>query len=426
MIDAKSSSESSTRDTVQNIAVLGLGFVGLTTALGFADKGFTVRGFDISRDRCSDIASGRLPFHEPGLGEALVRNLGSSFAIVDSAITAVINCDVCFICVGTPGLPDGSADLAQLFSALDSIFDSISDTSVLVVKSTVPPGTVKERVIPYVRSKGAENPITVNPEFLREGKCWDDFMTPDRIVCGVEDTRAVHVLTTLYEPFNAPIHFVEPGTAEFIKYISNSLLATLISYSNEMATLADAIGGIEIARAFRILHEDRRLTGAGINTYIYPGCGYGGYCLPKDTAALSAVAHRKGFMPCILDGVISLNDEMPNHTAKKIALAAGNTLKKIGVLGLSFKPGSNDVRDSQAAKIIAALMSDGYNAIYAYDPYAMKEFHAAYGLPVKYCVSIKELCETCSVVALVTAWEDFVGVDKAFPDTRFIDCRYFL
>ncbi|TCZ73798.1 UDP-glucose/GDP-mannose dehydrogenase family protein [Paenibacillus albiflavus] len=408
------------------IAVFGLGFVGLTTALGFADKGYSVRGYDINQERCAEIAGGKVPFFEPGLDDALARNLGKTFILADSAIDAADQSDICFFCVGTPGLPDGSADLAQLLLAIDSVLETVSEVCVLVVKSTIPPGTLNERVTPYVRAKGAGNPVAVNPEFLREGKCWDDFMNPDRIVCGVTDDAAKNVLAELYKLFGAPLHYVEPNTAEFIKYLSNSLLAALISYSNEMALLADAVDGIETARAFRILHEDRRLAGAGINTYIYPGCGYGGYCLPKDIAALDAVALNRGFTPRILEGVISLNNEMPELTARKIARAAGEKTEKIGILGLSFKRGSDDVRDSPAAKIIGALVQGGYVSIYAYDPLAMQEFHNTYRLSITYCASANEVCETCGTVALVTAWDEFQGIDKTFPDTRFVDCRYFL
>ncbi|MDT8979925.1 nucleotide sugar dehydrogenase [Paenibacillus sp. chi10] len=408
------------------IAVFGLGFVGLTTALGFADKGFSVRGYDINKERCAEIVGGKVSFFEPELDNALIRNLGRTFTIADSAVDAAYRSDICFFCVGTPGLPDGSVDLTHLLAAIDSALATVSNDCVLVVKSTIPPGTLNERITPHVRAKGANNPVAVNPEFLREGKCWDDFMNADRIVCGVTDDAAKNVLSELYMPFGAPLHFVEPNTAEYIKYLSNSLLAALISYSNEMALLADAVGGIDTARAFRILHEDRRIANSGINSYIYPGCGYGGYCLPKDIAALDAVARNRGFTPRILEGVISLNNEMPERTARKIARASGEKTEKIGILGLSFKPGVDDVRDSPAAKIIAALTQGGYASIYTYDPLAMREFQKTYRLPITYCVSVQEVCETCATVALVTAWEEFKGMDKAFPDTRFVDCRYFL
>lgn len=408
------------------VAVFGLGFVGLTTALGFAEKGFCVRGYDINGERCAAIAGGTVPFFEPGLDEALAHNLGKTFTVAASAAEAAAGSDICFFCVGTPGLADGSADITHLLAAMDSAVGAVAPACVFVVKSTVPPGTLKERVAPYMRGKGWAYPLASNPEFLREGMCWEDFMHPDRVVCGVLDDGAKTALVKLYAPFEAPIHFVAPNTAEFIKYLSNSLLATLISYSNEMALVADAIGDIEIAKAFHILHQDKRLANAGINTYIYPGCGYGGYCLPKDTAALQAAAQHKGMVPRMLESGIALNREMPQLTAKKIIRAAGDKSAKIGILGLAFKPGSDDVRDSSAAKIIAALIDEGYGNIYAYDPLAAQEFERLYGLPVHYCKTAQEMCEVCGTIALVTAWKDFAGIDKEYPQKRFVDCRYFL
>ncbi|MDR0197197.1 MAG: nucleotide sugar dehydrogenase [Oscillospiraceae bacterium] len=409
-----------------NIAVFGLGFVGLTTALGFADKGFSVRGFDINESRRVEISRGKLPFFEPGLDGALARNLGKTFAATDTAEEAAKTSDVCFFCVGTPANADGSADLTHLLSAMDGALAVTAETCVLVVKSTVPPGTLAKRVEPYIREKGRGNPVAANPEFLREGYCWEDFVNPDRIVCGVTDKAARELLSRLYESFGAPVRFVSPSTAEFIKYLSNTLLATLISYSNEMSLIANAVGDIEIANAFHILHEDKRLAGAGIDAYIYPGCGYGGYCLPKDTLALKAVSQANGVKPRSLGEVIALNNKMPEHTAQRIIDAAENNDAKIGILGLSFKPGSDDVRDSSAAKIIKILKEKGYGNIYGYDPLAIDEFRRVYGTDITCCSSANELCGTCDVVAVVTAWEEFKGLDKAFPNVKWVDCRYFL
>jgi UDPglucose 6-dehydrogenase len=409
-----------------NISVFGLGFVGLTTALGFADKGFSVNGFDINENRRVEISRGKLPFFEPGLDDALVRNLGKTFTVTDTAEEAAKTSDVCFFCVGTPANADGSADLTYLLSAIDGALAVASETCVLVVKSTVPPGTLAKRVEPYIREKGHGNPAAANPEFLREGYCWEDFVNPDRIVCGVTDKAAQELLSQLYAPFNAPVRFVSPSSAEFIKYLSNTLLAALISYSNEMSLIANAVGGIEIANAFHILHEDKRLAGAGINAYIYPGCGYGGYCLPKDTLALKAVSQTNGFEPRILSDVIALNDKMPEYTAQKIINATENADEKIGILGLSFKPGSDDVRDSSAAKIIKILKEKGYGNIYGYDPLAIDEFRRVYETDITYCSSVNEVCGTCGVIAVVTAWKEFKGLDKAFPNVRWADCRYCL
>jgi len=411
-----------------NLSIIGLGFVGLTTALGFADKGFKVSGYDINNDRADKINSGIVPFFEPGLTEALKRTLGSNFQIVSDVKEVINNTEAVFFCVGTPCDDDGKADLKYLLSAIDSVINLVPDTCVFVIKSTIPPGTTDNIIKKYVKEKRNTIFITNNPEFLREGYCWNDFIKPDRIVCGCNDrdTHAINVLTDLYKPFNAPIHFVSPSTAEFIKYLSNSLLASLISFSNEMALIADAAGDINIGKAFKVLHQDKRLINAGISHYIYPGCGYGGYCLPKDTVALSANAKANSFVPRILEGVISLNDEMPCLTADKIKRKLKDKNEKIGILGLSFKPNSDDVRDSPAAKIIKILLADGYRNIFAYDPEAIESFKLFYKFDINYSESIEELCGKCNYIAVITTWNIFANIDKKYPDKQFIDCRYFL
>jgi len=410
------------------IAVIGLGFVGLTVALGFADKGFDVAGYDIDEGRRASIRGGIVPFFEPGLGMALKDNLNVKFAISENAWGAAKNADVVFLCVGTPCEDDGKADLQYLFAAINSITGALSHECVFIIKSTVPPGTTANMVSPYLRGKAFNGAVVVNPEFLREGYCWKDFTAPDRIVCGCgeRDIKAKELLAELYAPFNAPIHFVSQNTAEFIKYLSNSLLASLISFSNEMAFIAEAAGSVNVAKAFKILHQDKRLSDAGIKHYIYPGCGYGGYCLPKDTAALSMNSKQLGFTPRILDGVISLNNEMPLQTARKIERLAGSRVAKIGILGLSFKPNSDDVRDSSAAKIIDCLVRDGYINIFAYDPAAMKTFSEMYGFAINYCGTKEAVCDICDTIAVITIWPEFQGVNQKYPQKKWCDCRYWL
>ena len=411
-----------------NISVIGLGFVGLTTALGFADKGFNVKGYDIDAERSAKIMNGIVPFLEPGLDEALKRTNGKEFTVVSDVENAAKNADVIFFCVGTPCDDEGKADLKYLFSAIDSVINTVSCECVFVIKSTVPPGTTSKEIIPFIRKKNNTISIANNPEFLREGYCWNDFIKPDRIVCGCDenDTSAIALLKTIYVLFNAPIHFVTPNTAEFIKYLSNSLLASLISFSNEMSLIADAAGDVNIAKAFKILHQDKRLDGSGIIHYIYPGCGYGGYCLPKDTVALSANAKVNGFVPRILDGVISLNDEMPHLTAEKIKRNLKDKNEKIGILGLSFKPNSDDVRDSPAAKIIKILLADGYKNIFVYDPEAIDNFKQNYKFDLNYSESKEEVCEICDCIAIITIWKEFKEINIKYPAKQFVDCRYFL
>jgi UDPglucose 6-dehydrogenase len=412
------------------IGVFGLGFVGLTTALGFAEKGYAVKGYDVNKDRLDTIARGTLPFLEPGLDAALTRNLGKTFAAAATAREAAQESDCLFFCVGTPCGENGKADLTYLYSALDSVLPVLADGRfrVLVVKSTVPPGTTQNEVIPYLKRNGGPETYAVanNPEFLREGKCWDDFIKPDRIVCGTEDRRAAELLRAVYAPFDAPIHIVSPNTAEFIKYLSNTLLATLISYSNEMAMAAGSIGGIETGRAFRVLHEDKRLAGSGIAGYVYPGCGYGGYCLPKDTEAMAAQTRAVGASAALLEKVIAVNDKMPAYFVEQITRAAAAG-ERIGILGLSFKPESDDVRDSPSAKIIRLLQDAGCRSIAAYDPAANQQFDAAYHFQhIDYCPSKETLCQKSEVLVLATAWSEFKNLRREHPEKKWIDCRYFL
>ncbi|AOZ93256.1 UDP-glucose dehydrogenase family protein [Paenibacillus crassostreae] len=413
------------------ITVFGLGFVGLTTALAFAEKGHKTYGIDVNQDRLNMIKSGKLPFVEPGLDDALLRHINNNFEITNEAKAAVIESDFIFLCVGTPAGENGEADLRYIYSAID-MFSSLLNNDkyrTIVIKSTIPPSTTSERIIPYLKSKEL-NPgdlfsIANNPEFLREGKCWDDMINADRIVCGVSDSRGEDMLRSLYSRFEAPFFAVSLNTGEFIKYLSNSLLATMISYANEMSKIADVIGDIELKDAFEILHLDRRWGGASMASYVYPGCGYGGYCLPKDTQALYAKSLSKGYEPGILKNVIEVNSAMPQFMADKIMLNA-QASDNIGILGLSFKPGSDDVRDSSAAKIIKLLLASGYKKIYSFDPIANKGFAEEYDLDITYCSTKENLCEIADVLVLVTAWDEFAGIKTEYPLKRMIDCRYYL
>lgn len=248
------------------VTVFGLGFVGLTTALGFAHFGYKVYGVDVDIERKNILRSGKLPFLEPEMTEVLQENLNKNFFVTDDIKSAIEDSEIIYYCVGTPYGEDGSADLKYLFSAIDSTVENIFDEKfrVLVTKSTIPPSTTEEKIIPYVQEKiSASNrkinlAVANNPEFLREGHCWEDFLHADRIVIGCDDKQATEKLCKLYAPMNIPIKCVTSSTGEFIKYLSNTLLATLISFSNEMAEIADTIGNIQVAEAFKILHMDKR------------------------------------------------------------------------------------------------------------------------------------------------------------------------
>ena len=412
------------------ITVLGLGFVGLTTALGFSKKGFKVYGIDVAQDRVNKIRNYEVPFYEPHLDDVLQEELGKNFILDASLQEAVSNSKLVFICVGTPGNADGSANLTYLLDAVKNVFEN-SDGSfkVIVTKSTVPPSTVSKKVKPFVDQLNAEynRPIGLasNPEFLREGYAWDDFMNPDRIVIGVEDEKSKEILNEIYLPFEAPIHYVSYNSAEYIKYLSNTLLSTLISFSNEMAMIGEHIGDIDVPAAFKILHQDKRWFGqpAAMSSYVFPGCGYGGYCLPKDTAALSSIAQEAGFEAKILNSNLQINEEIKEYAANKIANAVSKE-QTIGILGLAFKSGSDDVRLSPSKFIIEKLLAKGFSNILAYDPMANEVFEKEYHLPIQYIEDLETIVEKADVLVLLTSWPEFKQNKELIQSKQLFDMRY--
>jgi UDPglucose 6-dehydrogenase len=414
------------------ITVFGLGFVGLTTALGFAEMGYKVYGVEVNQERLQTIQSGKLPFLEPGLDEALLRHLGRGFIAGSNLNEAIAESEYIFYCVGTPYGEGGQADLTYLFQAIDQTLSCIKDDKyrVLVTKSTIPPSTTSEKIIPFLRAKGWELGerigVANNPEFLREGHCWDDFIQADRIVLGVSDERSAQMLRHLYSQNNsAPVYCVSLNTGEFIKYLSNTLLATMISYANEMSIVSDTVGDIDTAEAFRILLMDRRWKNGSMSSYVYPGAGYGGYCLPKDTNALFSLVQNQGYEAKILKNVIAVNEQMPKVICSRI-LKTAKVDQAIGILGLSFKPNSDDVRDTAAAKIINCLLEEGCSRLYAYDPVAIEEFkkHYPHLNSITYVDDYEQMLEKVDVLVIVTAWDVFKTIrsktDKPIIDSRFM------
>ncbi|MBT32282.1 MAG: UDP-glucose 6-dehydrogenase [Thalassobius sp.] len=413
------------------ITVIGLGFVGLTTGLGFAKKGFKTYGIDINEARVNKLKNFEIPFHEPHLKEVLEETSDKTFFLNPPLEEAVKNSKAIFICVGTPAAADGSADLKYILGAIDEILAVDSDDfKVIITKSTVPPSTVSKKVKPYVDEKLKELNRNIgfasNPEFLREGYCWEDFIEPDRVVIGVEDEDSKEILDKIYKPFNAPIHYVSYNSAEFIKYLSNTLLSTLISYSNEMSMVADHIGDIDVAKAFRILHEDKRWFGspASMSSYVYPGCGYGGYCLPKDTSALYSISKDNGFTPEVLGGNLKINEQVKDFVVSKIADATSPS-DTIGILGLSFKTGSDDVRLTPSKDVITKLIDKGYTNIIAYDPLANQAFQEEYpDVNIKYIDTLEELLEQTEYVAILTGWKEFKEKKELINKKTVFDYRY--
>ena len=416
-----------------SISVIGLGFVGLTTALGFAEKGVTVIGYDRDTGRRSMIGSGVVPFHEPGLTEALHAHLGTRFRLADSLESAVADSDTVFLCVGTPSSPDGQADLSAVRSAVDDCLRACTDDvfRVLVIKSTVPPGStrqisadVEKRLGPQIFERFG---FAANPEFLREGHSWADFLEPDRILIGTDEGVSHQRLLRLYSAFPAPVLRLTTTEAEFVKYLSNTLLATLISFANETATLAERVGDIDIARSFAALHLDKRWNGspAAMADYVYPGCGFGGYCLPKDTQALAHLAAQVGAGHGLLDAVLVANRQAKESAVTKIVSASRET-DVIGIFGLSFKPGSDDVRESPSADIIRGLIGRGRLKLIAHDPMAINAFRSTYELPIEYATSATELLNRADILVLATAWKEYQDLLPTGIGKRVVDLRHCL
>jgi len=412
------------------IGVLGLGFVGLTTALGFSDHGIVTFGYDTDEAKVSDIAAGKIPFFEPGLKEALHRNMKNNFRIAVSMEQLVDNSNVIFVCVGTPENKDGSADLSFIRKAVEGIVKNTKtgEEKLILIKSTVPPSTTDsmQEFVNVVAGKN-NNSIVVgsNPEFLREGHAWEDFVHPDRIVVGLDNRDMQKYVKFIYNNFGSQIIFTNPRTAEFLKYLSNTLLSTMISFSNEMSVIAHKIGGIDIPEAFKLLHMDKRFYGnpSGIISYIYPGCGYGGYCLPKDTLAISSVARQHGFKPVLIDANLSVNESIMELLLENFFKLGYEKSIPIGVLGLSFKPESDDVRSTPALRCIQSLLHHGYINIMVHDPKAMESFRTNYpDLNVQFIQKAADLIQIANVVFIVTAWQDFSNLD--FKGKEVIDLRY--
>jgi UDPglucose 6-dehydrogenase len=413
------------------ITVIGLGFVGLTTALGFSEKGYRVFGFDIDQKKIEQLRKGEIPFYEPYLNEKLNQHLNNGFTIADDLREAIINSEVIFLCVGTPSKTDGSADLGYIFDAIKSLTGYItkSEFKVLVLKSTIPPSTTSERIKPYLEQLGFKVGIDIgltnNPEFLREGYAWDDFMNPDRIVIGQEDDKSGQIIEAIYLPFNAPIYRVTLNTAEYIKYLSNTLLATLISFANEQSLIARSIGEIDIKNAFQVLHQDRRWVGtpANMTSYVFPGCGFGGYCLPKDTMALVSQALKNSYTPDLLRSALKVNETIKEFVVSDVASKVEKN-ENIGILGLAFKPNSNDIRDTPAKTIIQGLLQKGYKNIIAYDPMANEEFKEAYGFPIEYSPTLPSLLSSVDHVVILTAWDEFIKNEESIKKKNVYDYRY--
>lgn len=398
------------------ITVIGTGYVGLIAGLGFAKWGNEVVCLDVVPEKIEKLQNGVCPIYEPGAETQLIDGLASGrLRFTCDAKEAVEHGELIFIAVGTPEAPNGSADLKYVYSAVDEIVDYMQSYKLVVDKSTVPVGTaraLRERMAARLRAMEKDIPFDVasNPEFLREGRAVGDFNNPDRIVLGVASERAEKLLREIYKVFsrsNKPVIVTTPETAEMIKYASNAFLATKITFINEIANLCEQVGAnaLEVAAA---MGKDGRIS----PKFLHPGPGYGGSCFPKDTKAIADTGVKYGSPMTIVESVIRANQLQKELAAKKVMdrFPEGGT---IALLGLSFKPETDDIRESPAIDIARMLLSDGRYTVQMFDPRAMENSREALGDPANavWCRSAQEALVGADTVVIATEWPEFSALD---------------
>ena len=406
------------------VSILGTGYVGLVTGACLADKGHDVVCVDVDPGKIAKINRAEAPIYENGLPELLRRNVGTRLTATLDTRRAVLESDLTLIAVGTPF--DGKAiDLTFVKAAARDIGRALKEKSgyhVVVVKSTVVPGTTDGVVLPILERESGKRVawdfgVGMNPEFLTEGEAIADFMDPDRIVIGGSDARAQDALEELYAPFEgAPRVRTNNRTAEMIKYASNALLASMISFSNEIANLGSTLGGIDCDEVMQALHLGRYLSPVladgsrvrpAITAFLKAGCGFGGSCLPKDVSALAAQGRALGLSMPLLHAVLDINSRQPEQVfrllRKHFPSLSG---ARIAILGLAFRPDTNDMRESPAIPIIRRLLAEG-TEVRAYDPVANEEARLRFGSDIRICDSLEECLAGSDAAVLVTRWSEF-------------------
>jgi len=395
-----------------NIAMIGSGYVGLVSGACFAEFGTHVTCVDIDEQKIEALNRGEIPIYEPGLDSLVARNVEAGRLRFTTDLEGAIRENlVIFVTVGTPQDPHGRADLRYVFDVAETIARNLDAYKVIVIKSTVPVGT-GDRVEALIREKvGPDVPFSVasNPEFLREGAAIEDFMRPDRVVIGTEDEQARAILEDLYRPLyliETPILRTRRRTAELIKYASNAFLAVKITYINEMADLCERVGA-DVHHVAKGMGLDRRIG----PKFLHPGPGYGGSCFPKDTRAVLATAEEHGARLEIVEAAVRVNDARPARMVEKIRRSLGGDLagKTVALLGLSFKPNTDDVRESAALKI-AGLLAEAGARVRAFDPAAMETARAA-GYAGECCESEYDAAEGADVLVIATEWNQFRNLD---------------
>ena len=402
------------------ITIVGTGYVGLVTGTCFAEVGIDVTCIDIDEKKIENLKKGIIPIYEPGLEPMVNRNVEKGRLHFSTSLASSLDgTDVIFSAVGTPPDEDGSADLKYVLDVARSVGKNMNDYVLIVTKSTVPVGTaakVKVAIQEELDKRGVKIPFDVasNPEFLKEGAAVEDFLKPDRIVVGIESKKAENILNRLYKPFTLnghPVIFMDVPSAEMTKYAANSMLATKISFINDIANLCEIVGA-NVNMVRKGIGSDSRIG----KKFIYPGIGYGGSCFPKDVKALIKTADKNGYSLRILKSVEDVNEDQKSVLFNKLTKYFNGSLqgKTIAMWGLSFKPQTDDMREAPALVLIEKILAAGAK-VKAYDPIAMEESHRRIGDVIEYCKDQYEALIDADAVLIVTEWPEF-----KFPNLNVI------
>jgi len=392
------------------IAVIGSGYVGLVVGTCFADTGNRVTCVDVDADKIARLKRGDIPIFEPGLDELIARNVAEGRLFFDTNTSNAIKAaQVVFIAVGTPQDGDGNADLKYVLAVADTIGDNLTEYKVIVLKSTVPVGTNK-KVRARITAKTKQTfDVVNNPEFLKEGAAIEDFTKPDRVVIGCDSDRARKIMEELYAPFlrtGKPLLIMDPSSAEMTKYAANAMLATRISFMNEMARICEAVGA-DVNQVRKGIGTDARI---GF-PFLFAGAGYGGSCFPKDVRALAATAKEHGYTPHLVPAVERVNDEQKQLLFAKVKKHYPDLRgRHFAVWGLAFKPKTDDMREAPSLVLIEALLEAGAT-VCAFDPEAAKETRRILGDRIRYADNALATCEGADALILVTEWSEFRHLD---------------
>ena len=396
---------------MKKIAMLGVGYVGLVSGTGLADFGNEVICYDIDTTKIEKLNNGEMPIYEPGLIDLVRKNVVKGrLKFTDDLALAIRESEVIFLAVPTPSGGNGEVDLSYIFNAVDQIAKVIDSFKVIVTKSTVEVGTndqIRERLLSHKIAPEMFEVVS-NPEFLREGSAVSDFMRPDRIVIGTSSPKALEIMKEIYRPLyliETPIVATDIHTAEMIKYASNAFLATKISFINEIANLCELVGA-DVQQVAKAMGLDGRIG----KKFLHAGPGYGGSCFPKDTLALTKIAEKAGMRSTIVEAVIEANNRQKLRVVEKLLKVLPNLSDKtIGILGLAFKPNTNDVRETPALTVIEEILKRG-GQIKAYDPEAMKEMRKYYP-QITYVASTEDAAKGADALIIMTEWNEFRNLD---------------